>query len=140
MVKLYLDLSFEKNSCLKVEYNNCFNKIKMLWVISSPLTEFSSIVKPLAELIKMQLKELVNLMVKVTITGVELWPSTGINAVTLGYHWLNESGEVIEFDGLRSVLPRDILPGEVKKVSMLIKSPDHTRKAKLQISLVQDVD
>lgn len=112
----------------------------MLWVISSPLTEFSSIVKPLAELIKMQLKELVNLMVKVTITGVELWPSTGINAVTLGYHWLNESGEVIEFDGLRSVLPRDILPGEVKKVSMLIKSPDHTRKAKLQISLVQDVD
>src|SRR5919205_1040764 len=44
--------------------------------------------------------------------GTVPWPPTGERRVCLGYHWLDELGNPIVWDGLWTALPREVAPGE----------------------------
>jgi len=54
------------------------------------------------------------------------WTAEGSAGVNLAYHWLDESGAVLEKDGLRTPLPRPVVPGvpiEVRQKVIAPKTP-----------------
>jgi cell division protein FtsN len=70
------------------------------------------------------------------------WPSKpdqkGRYAVNLSYHWLDQKGQVVVFDGLRTPLPRDLKPGEWVKLNASIRAPQNPRRYALEVTLVQE--
>lgn len=49
--------------------------------------------------------------------------SSGQNAIHLSYHWLDANGKILHFEGLRSPLPVDLLPGNSVTVICDIRTP-----------------
>jgi hypothetical protein len=60
--------------------------------------------------------------VEVQNTGAQTWWAHGKRPVNLSYHWHDRKGNVIEHDGLRTPLPRDIGPGESVRLSGLLRA------------------
>jgi hypothetical protein len=85
--------------------------------------------------------------IKITLknTSDVTWPSKGIgekhtNRVGISYHWLNADGDqVIVKDGLRTLLPHDIPPGETLTIDKVrVRAPDKSGSYRLQMTLVQE--
>jgi hypothetical protein len=51
-------------------------------------------------------------IVEVVNAGWDEWRSEGAHPVRVSCHWLTPDGEMVEFDGLRSDLPRLVGPGD----------------------------
>lgn len=70
------------------------------------------------------------------------WPSKPDKkdryAVNLSYHWLNQKGATLVFDGLRTPLPRDLKPGESVKLKAAIQAPAKPGRYILEVTLVQE--
>lgn len=45
------------------------------------------------------------------------------NNINISYHWYDKLGNIIEFEGIRTPLPKNILIGETIEADMLIKAP-----------------
>lgn len=59
--------------------------------------------------------------------------------VHLAYHWVDESGgDVLLFDGLRTKLPRVLLPEESEEITMHVEAPRQTGSLRLIIAPVQE--
>jgi hypothetical protein len=59
--------------------------------------------------------------------------------VRLAYHWLQKSdGKPVVWDGLRTVLPKSLGPGEVAVVASNVKAPDAKGSYLLAFDLVVD--
>jgi len=56
----------------------------------------------------------------------------------LSYHWLDRHGAIILLDGLRTALPRTILPGEEVDVALKIKTPAKPGRYLLAIDMVRE--
>ena len=71
-----------------------------------------------------------------------IWPSTPDSkdryAVNLSYHWLNQTGAPVVFDGLRTPLPRDLKPGESVDLKAAIQAPEKPGRYILEVTLVQE--
>ena len=78
------------------------------------------------------------LEVRLTNTGTVAWPATGPTPVRLSYHWLNAAGVVVVWDGQRTVLPREVLPGETVTVNLAYAPPLVTGPHTLRIDLVHE--
>jgi hypothetical protein len=70
------------------------------------------------------------------------WPSKPDTkdrfATNLSYHWLNQKGAVVVFDGLRTPLPQDVKPGESVTLNAIIQAPEKPGKYLLEVTLVQE--
>jgi cell division septation protein DedD len=70
------------------------------------------------------------------------WPSKPDKkdryAVNLSYHWLNQKGAPVVFEGLRTPLPRDLKPGDSVKLNATIQAPAKPGKYTLEVTLVQE--
>ena len=70
------------------------------------------------------------------------WPSKpdtkGRYAVNLSYHWLNQKGAPVVFEGLRTPLPKDLKPGESVNLNAAIQAPANPGKYTLEVTLVQE--
>jgi len=70
------------------------------------------------------------------------WPSKpdtkGRYAVNLSYHWLNQKGVPVVFEGLRTPLPKDLKPGESVNLNAAIQAPANPGKYTLEVTLVQE--
>ena len=70
------------------------------------------------------------------------WPSKpddrGRYAVHLSYHWLDQKGSPVVFDGLRTPLPRDLKAGESADLKARIQAPAKPGKYTLEVTLVQE--
>jgi cell division septation protein DedD len=70
------------------------------------------------------------------------WPSKpdakNRYAVNLSYHWLNQKGAPIVFEGLRTPLPQDLKPGESVKLNATIQAPAKPGNYNLEVTLVQE--
>jgi len=64
-------------------------------------------------------------LVPVTVTNnsAEAWPNTGVARVKLAYHWLDEAGEVVHFDGRRTDLSAPLASGETLRQEQKIWAP-----------------
>lgn len=61
--------------------------------------------------------------VRLTNTGERAWTVTGGDFFSLSYHLLDASGELVNYDGARTFLPADVMPGETVAVRALVLAP-----------------
>jgi cell division septation protein DedD len=70
------------------------------------------------------------------------WPSKpnskNRNAVHFAYHWISEKGDVVVYDGERTVLPQDVKPGDSVALKAIVQAPQRTGKYILEMTLVQE--
>jgi SAM-dependent methyltransferase len=70
--------------------------------------------------------------------GWDTWRSDGAHPVHVSYHWRTPAGETVEFDGLRSDLPRPVGPGETCRVDVTVRAPATAGRYELAIDLVKE--
>ena len=70
--------------------------------------------------------------------GWEAWSSHAERPVLASYHWLDRDGQVLEFDGLRTALPRVLGPGETCEVALQVRAPGRPGRCILAIDLVHE--
>lgn len=61
--------------------------------------------------------------------------STPINAC---YHWLDEHGDIVHFDGVRTPLPGAVEPGESLEIDLYVIPPSQAGRYQLQLTLVHE--
>jgi SAM-dependent methyltransferase len=77
-------------------------------------------------------------IVAITNAGWDEWRSDGVHPVHVSYHWLKPGGGMVEFDGLRSNLPRALGPNQSCDASMLVRAPAAAGDYVLAIDLVKE--
>lgn len=83
--------------------------------------------------------EIVTVPVTVRNDGEMVWPAAGVLPVHLGYHWMSQTENVyLVFEGLRSVLPHDVAPGETVSVLAIVQAPSESGTYRLQWDLVHE--
>jgi peptidoglycan hydrolase-like amidase len=80
----------------------------------------------------------VPVQVNVTNTGLQSWAAGGSAPVRLGYHWLDQSGNAVVWDGARIPLSRDVAPGRDISFTVNVRAPEHDGEYRLVWDMVQD--
>src|ERR687883_1040227 len=70
--------------------------------------------------------------------GTVPWPPTGERRVCLGYHWLDELGNPIVWDGLWTALPREVAPGGRVEADLTVRGPLPPGPYRLAFDLVAE--
>ena len=70
--------------------------------------------------------------------GTVPWPPTGERRVCLGYHWLDELGNPIVWDGLWTALPHEVAPGERVEADLTVRGPLPPGPYRLSFDLVAE--
>ena len=70
--------------------------------------------------------------------GQETWTASGATRVHLSYHWLDEAGQTVVRDGIRSRLSSDVAPGDSITVVMDLIAPEETGQHSLVLDLVRE--
>ena len=77
--------------------------------------------------------------VDVRNSGVRPWPAGGPKPVGLSYHWRDyASSRMAVFDGVRTRLPHDIVPGETIRLGAIIGAPAEPGRYRLHLELVHE--
>ena len=76
--------------------------------------------------------------VTVANTGAATWPAAGPTPVHLSYHWLDQAGGVVVWDGARAAFTADLAPGRSAVVSLPVSSPPTRGTYTLRLDLVQE--
>ena len=77
-------------------------------------------------------------VVRVRNTSAEAWPSGPGGRLRLAYHWLDENGEVVIFEGARSAFEGVVAPGEEAGLSQQVLTPETPGRYRLQVDLVYE--
>ena len=93
-------------------------------VLNPELREFSAEIS--AHAVMEELPRASDLTVRMTFrnSGSQAWPALGRRAVRVAYHWLDQHGDIIEFEGLRTPLPHDLAPGESVTLACFVRTPE----------------
>ncbi len=67
-----------------------------------------------------------------------IWRARGATRVALSYHWRHEEGSVAIWEGARTLLPRDVLPGEAVEVLFEIATPREPGRYLLELDAVRE--
>ena len=74
--------------------------------------------------------------------SLQLWPGkeleTTDKALRLSYHILDQKGQVVTFEGLRTVIAVDVAPAAEVEVALQVKAPDTPGKYQLQPDVLQE--
>jgi hypothetical protein len=69
----------------------------------------------------------------------EIWITEGNKPVYLSYHWLDENGGTVIFDGFRTPLPwKEIPPGNRVQATVMVEVPKEPGNFILELTLVQE--
>jgi Wzt C-terminal domain len=83
--------------------------------------------------------EQANIGVTIVNSSEQVWVGNSFHPVNLSYHWLNDSGEMLVFDGMRTPLPAGgIDPGRSLNAEMLVEAPHKAGTYILVLSLVKE--
>lgn len=66
------------------------------------------------------------------------WKGQGAASIKLSYHWLDEAGIVVEFDGLRTPLPHAVKPGNRLALRQKIQAPEAPGRYILELDPVYE--
>ncbi|HLX29229.1 MAG TPA: Wzt carbohydrate-binding domain-containing protein [Casimicrobiaceae bacterium] len=102
------------------------------------LTQFNATLAPLVEIPPMPRAAEAVVNLAIANTGSLPWPAFGKRAVLASYHWREPDGSTIVFDGLRTTLPRDIMPGESIELPCVLRAPEIAGRMRLVLTLVQE--
>jgi hypothetical protein len=70
--------------------------------------------------------------------GSAPWRSRGREGVQLAYHWLDQLGNPIVWDGTRSALPHVVRPGETVELESSLAAPRPPGRYRLAFDLVEE--
>jgi hypothetical protein len=76
--------------------------------------------------------------VEVENAGAVTWRSGHLEGVQLSYHWLDERGNAIVWDGLRTPLPHAVAPGERVRAELAVRAPIPPGRYRLAFDLVDE--
>ena len=77
--------------------------------------------------------------VEVENAGTAAWRTRGIeDGLFLCYHWLDERGNPIVWDGLRTPLERTVEPGETLRQTLALRAPIPPGRYRLAVDLVEE--
>jgi hypothetical protein len=76
--------------------------------------------------------------VEIANEGAVTWRSRGDEGIQLAYHWLDERGNAIVWDGIRTPLARPVAPGETLRATIAIRAPIPPGGYRLAIDLVDE--
>jgi SpoIID/LytB domain protein len=76
--------------------------------------------------------------IRVTNTGLRPWPAGGDQPVRLGYHWFDENGNAVLWDGARAALPVDVSTGQATTLNVNVRAPQTNGTYTLAWDLVQE--
>jgi hypothetical protein len=82
--------------------------------------------------------DLIEIPIQVVNTSVRRWESAGTQPFALSYHLLDEHGEVITYDGIRTPLSRDVAPGQIVTLDAVIAIPAEPGVYALEWDMVQE--
>ncbi|HJP97617.1 MAG TPA: glycosyltransferase [Rhodanobacteraceae bacterium] len=102
------------------------------------IRDFSARVLLLSPPNMMRIGETVPTLVSLENTGSETWGACGEHLVRVSYYWTDETGDVVEAEGLRTNLTRDLEPGECASVLATLRSPNVAGNLCLVCTLVQE--
>ena len=77
-------------------------------------------------------------VVEVENAGAVTWRSGHLEGVQLSYHWLDERGNAIVWDGLRTPLPAPVAPGERLQAQLAVRAPIPPGAYRLAFDLVDE--
>jgi hypothetical protein len=77
-------------------------------------------------------------VVEVENAGSVAWRSGREEGVQLSYHWLDELGNPIVWDGLRTPLPGEAAPGERVRAELRVRAPIPPGRYRLALDLVDE--
>ena len=81
----------------------------------------------------------VTLEVRVRNQSWRTWTSEGTDRpILISYHWLDANRRVVDYDGVRTQLPRPLLPGADCEAAVRVKTPDRPGTYLLEIDLVEE--
>jgi len=78
------------------------------------------------------------LAVTLTNSGNIPWNAAGANPVNLSYHILDGAGRAVVWDGMRTPLGSDVLPGQSKSLSLTYAVPGSSGSYTLVVDLVRE--
>ena len=70
--------------------------------------------------------------------GTATWRSRGASGVQLSYHWLDDRGNAIVWDGPRVAFERPVAPGEEVEVAARLRAPQPPGRYRLAFDLVEE--
>ena len=78
--------------------------------------------------------------VEVTLenAGTVPWRSHGAGGIRLAYHWLDERGNAIVWDGIRTAFPHPVAPGERVTVTAPVRAPLPPGRYRLAFDIVDE--
>jgi len=83
--------------------------------------------------------ERIALVVEVTNRSEQLWLGSVFYPIKLSYHWLDNAGEMVIFDGCRTELPAGgVPPWQTVRAKVSVVAPAKKGNYKLVVSLVQE--
>lgn len=103
-----------------------------------PIRDFGARVSLLSPPSMMRAGETVSTLVNLENTGSETWGACGEQPVHVSYYWTDETGDVVEAEGLRTSLTRDLEPGECVSVLAALRAPNTVGNLCLVCTLVQE--
>jgi uncharacterized protein YcfL len=105
---------------------------------AAALREFKQEIVVRTPVKQIRLGQKVMLAVTIKNPGIDIWRAFSERPVRLSYHWMDQKGKIVIYDGERTILPRDINPGEAVELQAVVKSPDQKGVYILHLTLVQE--
>lgn len=78
------------------------------------------------------------LRIAISNRSAATWENTEATAINACYHWLDEHGEVVQFDGVRTPLPEPIAPSVSLEFELNVIPPSQPGRYQLQLTLVHE--
>jgi len=106
------------------------------------LGRFGQVLRPIFRPEAVRLGRTVVIPVELTNPTTEVWSAAGIGtgtlSVRLSYHWFDYAGRAAVYDGARTLLPHDVLPGQTVSVNARVAPPPLPGHYLLRLTMVQE--
>jgi hypothetical protein len=93
---------------------------------------------PIKDIGPLSVLEEIEVPVRVKNTSSAVWFPIGKSPVNFSYHWIDERGEVVLYDGIRTSLGQPVLPGDEVTLATRICGPEQAGRFTLRLTLVQE--
>ena len=77
-------------------------------------------------------------VVEVENAGTVVWRSQGETGIQAAYHWLDDRGNAIVWDGIRTPLPRAVEPRESVRLELVVRGPMPPGRYRFAVDLVAE--
>jgi hypothetical protein len=106
-----------------IDVSNDCRSVQHIAVDTPKLSEFNATIIVLGSVERLLPNAIVAIELEVHNSSNQLWSSVGLFPVRVSYHWLDDSGQVVVYDGARTPLPGDVLPNGKIRLWATVKAP-----------------